>query len=154
MISITRYFHCCCYIDTGPLRPPRLVAEALVTKAIPAKLSSILVTHTQTVREDGKARTPEERSSQVIHSFQVDLVPSLERVMMIRLEPDGRVLLMQSLFSVQINVYSNQKFFFACLGKFPAKGLAPAVEILDKAFVAWRSIHHVPLVNHVSVRAR
>ena len=53
---------------------------------------------------------PEERSVQVIHSFLAqlasgaDLVPGLEQVTMVGLDPGGRVLLMHSLFSVWVNI--------------------------------------------------
>ena len=42
-------------VNPGPLRPPRLVAEALGTGAIPSELSMILADHFRTVREDGAA---------------------------------------------------------------------------------------------------
>ena len=97
-------------VDLGPPRPPRSVAEALGTKAIPADLSIILALHSRTVREDGAACTLEVRLGQVIHSFlaelasEVDLVPGLERVTIAGLDPDGRVLLMHSILSLQGNI--------------------------------------------------
>ena len=53
--------------DPGPPRPPRLVAEALGTWAIPAELAAILAAHYQNVHENGTACMPEERSGRVIH---------------------------------------------------------------------------------------
>ena len=58
----------------------------------------------------------------MIHSFlvelvsEVGLVPGLKRVAMVRLNLDGRVFLMHSLFSIQVKVYSNHRRLFACLG--------------------------------------
>ena len=118
------------------------MAEALGTGAIPSELAAIIAAHSRTVREDGTARTPEVRSGRVIHSFlaklasEVYLVPCLERVKMVRLNPDGRVLLMYSLFSVQVNVYSTQGRLFFCLGDLPDKGLPPVVEIPVEAFAS------------------
>ena len=57
---------------------------------------------------------PKECSDRVIHSFLaqlesgVDLVLGLEQVTMVRLNPDGRVILMHSLLSIWVNVYSTQ----------------------------------------------
>ena len=92
----------------------------------------------------------------MIHSFlaelasEVDLVPSLEQVTMVVIDPDGRVLLMHSLFSVQVNVYLNQRRLFVCLDELPAEGLPPVVEIHVKAFAARRSVRAVPRVDHVT----
>ena len=69
---------------------------------------------------------------------------------MVRVNLDGRVHLMHSLFSVRLDLYSTQRRLFACLGDLPAKGLPPVVEILDKAFAAWRSVCAVPRVDHVT----
>ena len=86
----------------------------------------------------------------VTHSFLEKLlsgvvpVPGLERVTMVRLNPDGRVLLIFSLFSVRVNVYSTQQRLFACLGELPAKGLTPVVEIPIEAFAERRSVRAVP----------
>ena len=98
-------------VDPGPLWLPRLVAEALETGEILAELAAILAEHSRTVCEDGTARTPEVISFRVFHSFQaelaseVGLVPGLKRVAMVGLDLDGRVFLMHSLFSIQVNVY-------------------------------------------------
>ena len=52
----------------------------------------------------------EERSVRVIHSFLAqlasgaDLVPGLEQVTMVGIDPGGRVLLMHSIFSVRVNI--------------------------------------------------
>ena len=99
---------------------------------------------------------PEERLGRVINSFLVqlasgvDLVPSLERVTMVGLDPYERVLLLHSLFSVQVNVYSTQRRLFACLGELTTKGLPPVVEIPNKAFAARHSVRAVPQVDHVT----
>ena len=71
-------------VDPGPLLPPQLVPEAMGTGAILSELAAILAAHSQTVCEDGMARTLEERLGRVIHSFleqiasEVDLVPGLQ----------------------------------------------------------------------------
>ena len=75
--------------DPGLPWLPRSVVEALGTGEI----------HSQTVREDRTAR-PKVRLFPVIHSFlaeillEVDLVPGLERAMMVGLDRDRRMLLM------------------------------------------------------------
>ena len=67
----------------------------------------------------------------MIHYFlaelasEVDLVPGLERVTIVGIDPDGRVLLMKSLISVRVNVYSTQRRLFACLGELPSEGPPP-----------------------------
>ena len=66
------------------------------------------------------------RSGQGIQSFtaeialEVDLVPGLERVTVVRVDPDGGVLLMHSLLSVRFNVYSTECCLFTYLGELPA----------------------------------
>ena len=64
----------------------------------------------------------------------MNLVLGLERVTMVELNPDGRVLIMQSLFSVRVNVYLTHQRIFACLGELPAKVLPPVLEIPVEAF--------------------
>ena len=87
-------------VNPPPPRPPRSVAEALGTGEIPDKLAAILALHSQTVREDRTALTPEKRSGQGIHSFLaqltlgVDLVPGLERVTVVGVDPYRRVHIM------------------------------------------------------------
>ena len=94
-------------VNQSPLWPPQLVAEALGTGAIPDELAAILAAHYQTVHEYRTDRMPEERSIRLIHSVLaqlasgMDLVPGLERVTAVGINPDGKVLLMHSLFSVQ-----------------------------------------------------
>ena len=118
-------------VNPPPLRPPCLVAEDPGTGEIPADLVAILAAHYRTVREDGTARIPEERSGRVIHSFLAQLVsgvnlfPGLERVTMVGIEPDRRVLLLKSLFSVQVNVYLTKRRLFAYLGELPAEPPTP-----------------------------
>ena len=92
----------------------------------------------------------------MIHSFLVqlalgvDLVPGLERVTMVGLGPDGRLLLLQLFFSVRVNVYLTQRHLFACLDDLPTEGLPLVVDIPDEAFVAQRSVCAVPRVDHVT----
>ena len=118
-------------VNQGPPQTPHSVAEALGTGAIPADLAAILAAHSRTVREDGTARTPEERSGRGIHSFLAHLalgevpVSGLERVTLVGVDPDGRLHLMHSLFSVRFNLYSTECRLFACLGKLPVEGLPP-----------------------------
>ena len=64
--------------------------------------------------------------------------------MMVGLEPDGRVLLMHSLFSFQFNVYSTHRPRFACLVGLPAEGLPLVVDIPVEAFATRRSICAMP----------
>ena len=49
------------------------------TGTIPAELTAILVAHSQTVRKDGTARTPEECSVRGIHSFLAQLASGVTR---------------------------------------------------------------------------
>ena len=143
-------------VDPGPPWPPRSVVEVLGNGEIPAELSSILADNSRTFREDGTALTEEKRSNRGIQSFLeqlasgVDPVPVMERVMVVVVEPDGRVNLMHFLFSVQVELYSTQRRMFACLGELPAKGIPPVVEIPNKAFVARRSVRAVPQMDHVT----
>ena len=135
-------------VDPGPLRPPRSVAEALGTGSIPADLAAILGTDSRTVREDRADLPPEKCLG--INSFLehlalgVDMVPGLERVTLVVVNPYGRVLLMQSLFSVRVDLYSTQRLMFACLVEMPSEGLPPVVSILDEAFAARSSIRTIP----------
>ena len=98
--------------DTRLTRSPRSVAEVLGTKSIPAELAAILAEHSWTVRKDGSARTPEERTGRVLHAFLSHLalgevpVPGLDKVTLVGVDEDGRVHLMHSLFSFRVNVYS------------------------------------------------
>ena len=143
-------------VNPWPPPPPRSVAKALETEATQDKLAVILAVLSQTVRKDETDRTPEECSGQVIQSFLVQIssgvepVPGLERVTVVGLDPDGRVLLMHSIFSVRFNVYLTQRRLFACLGELPSEGLPPVVEIPDKAFVSRRTVLAVPRVDHVT----
>ena len=120
-------------VDPPPPRPPRLVAEALGTGEILAELAAILVAHSQTVRKDGTDLTPETHSGRGIQSFLVqlalgvDLVTGMEQVAVVGVDPDGRVHLIQLLFSVQVNVYLSQICLFDCLVQLTAKGLPPVV---------------------------
>ena len=97
-------------VDPGLPRSPWLVAEALGTGSIPANMAAILTEHSRTVRKDGTARTPEECTGRGLHAFLSYLalgevpVPGLERVTLIGIDADGRVHLMQSLFSVRVDV--------------------------------------------------
>ena len=86
-----------------PPRPTRSVTEALGTRKIPAKLAAILAAHSRTFRKDRTAHTPKERLIRVIHSSLAHLalrevpVPGLERVPLVGIKPEGRVILMHSL---------------------------------------------------------
>ena len=143
-------------VDPGPLRPPRLVVEALGIGEILSKLADILAAYSRTVCYDRTSLTPEVRSGRVIHSFleelasEVDLVPGLERVTMVGLDPDERVLLMHLIFSFRVSFYSTQRHIFACLVKIPAKGLPPVVDIPHGDFSARRSVRTVPRVDHIT----
>ena len=56
-------------VDPGLPRSSRLVAEALGTGTISAELTAIPADHSWTIRKDGSAHTPEERTSGGLHSF-------------------------------------------------------------------------------------
>ena len=143
-------------VDQGPPWSLRSVSGDLGTGAILAKLAAILAAHSRTVCKDGTTCTPEERSGRVIHSFLpqlamgVDLIPGLERVTVVGIDPDEWVLLMQLLFSVQVTIYLTYRLLFACLGELPADGLPLVVEIPNEAFAARRSVRTVPRVAHVT----
>ena len=115
--------------DTRLTRLPRLVVEVLGTGSIPTELATILAEHSQTVRKDGLARTPEERTGRGLHAFLSLLalgevpVPGLDKVTLVGVDKDGWVHLMHSLFSVRVNIYSTECRLFACVGGLPAEGL-------------------------------
>ena len=127
-------------VNPGLPRPTRLVAEVLGTGSIPAELAAILVEHSRTVRKDGTARTPEERTGGGLYAILLHLalgevpVPGLVRVTLVGVDEDGRVHLMHLLFSVRINVYSTECHIFACLGELPSEGLPQVTEILPGIF--------------------
>ena len=143
-------------VDTGLPRSPRLVAEALGTESIPAELAVILAEHSRTVHKDGSACMPEERRGRGLHASLSHIVlgevpvPGLECVTLISVNKDGRVHLMQSLFSICVDVYSTEYFLFACLGELTAEGLPPVMEILPDFFVAQRSVYAVPRMDHIA----
>ena len=83
-------------------------------------------------------------------SVGLDLVPGLDRVILIEVNPDRRVLLMHFIFSIRVNVYSTQVRLFTCLGKLPAEGLPMVLEISDKAFAVQRTVFVVLQFNHVT----
>ena len=56
-------------VNPGLPQSPRLVAEALGTGSIPANMAAILTEHSRTVRKDGTAHTPEERTVRGLHAF-------------------------------------------------------------------------------------
>ena len=81
-------------VDLHPTQPPRLVAEAMGTGAIPAELSVILTPFLREVHKDGAALSPEKCSGRGVHSFLeqlmsgVNLIPGLEQVTLVRVYPD------------------------------------------------------------------
>ena len=137
-------------VNLGTPGPPRSVAEALETGAIPAELAAILATNSRTVCMDGTACTLEERSGRGFHSFLAHLVLGevpvlgLEQVTLFGVGPDGRVHLMHSLFSAWVNAYSTECRLFACLGKLSAEGLLLVAEIPPNLFAALCSVRSVP----------
>ena len=143
--------------DPGPLRPPWLVLEALGTGAILTEIATILASHSQTVRKDRAALLADKCLGRGIQYFLaqlasgVDPVPGLERVTLVRVEPDKMVHIMHLLFSVRVDFYLTRRCLFACLGDLPAEpSPPPVVEIPHKAFAARRSIHSVLQVEHVT----
>ena len=106
-------------VDLPPSCPPQLVAEDLGTRAIPSELSEILTARFGTVHKDGAALSSEKRSGQGpfltgAACVGVDLVPVLERVTLIRVDPDGVVHLLYSLLSIRFDLYSTSRHLFAC----------------------------------------
>ena len=97
-------------VDPGLPQTLWSVAVALGTGAILAGLALILVAHSRTVRMDGTARTPEERSGRGLHPFLAHVVlggvpvPGLDWVTLVGADKDGRMHLMHLLFSVRVNV--------------------------------------------------
>ena len=67
-------------VDPGALQKPRLVAEALGTRAIPAEIAAIPKEHSRTVGEYETDYMPEVRSGQVVHPFLAKLVSEVELV--------------------------------------------------------------------------
>ena len=126
------------------------------TGEIPAELAATLAAHSLTACEFGAALTPAKRSGRGIHSFLahlksgVDPVPGLDRVTVVRVDPDRRVHLMHSLFSFRVELYSTQPHLFAGLGNLPPEGLPPVAEIPDEAFAARHSVRFVPQVDPVT----
>ena len=106
-------------VNPGPPQSPWLVPEALGTGAILAEMAAIFAAHSGTFREDRTDCTPEECLGQGIHYFLSHLLfgevldTGLERVTLVRVDPDRRVHLMHLLFSVRVNVYSNLCCLFA-----------------------------------------
>ena len=103
-----------------------------------------------TLRSYGAALTSEKCSVRVIHSFLahillgVDLIPGLERVILVGFNLDVMVNPMHLLFSVQVDTYLTSQRLFVCLVKLSAKGLPPVVEIPHEAFEGRRSVRAVP----------
>ena len=67
-------------VNPGTPRSPRLVVEALRTKAIPTEIAAILVYHYRTIREDGANLMEEKRSGWGIHSFLTHLLSGVDLV--------------------------------------------------------------------------
>ena len=80
----------------------------------------------------------------------MDPVPSLERVTVVRVNPDVSVHLIHSLFSVRVDLYLTHRRLFSCLVELPAEGLDLVVEIPNKFFSVRRSICGIPHVDHVT----
>ena len=143
-------------VELGLSRSPWSVVKVLGTGSILAELAAILAKHSWTVRKDGTARTPEERTGQGQHAFLLHLalgevpVPGLERVTLVGVDEDGRVHLMHSLFSIRVNVYSTDCRLFACVGELPHEGLPQVIEILPDFFMARHSVYAVPRIDHIS----
>ena len=143
----------------GRPRPPAVTTVGgggAWDRAHPGRAGHDLAAHSWTVRKDGTARTPEERTGQGLHFFLSHLalgevpVPGLERVTLVGVDEDRRMHLMHSLFSVRVDIYSTEFRLFACLRKLPVKGLPPVMEILPDFFVARRSVRAVPHIDHIA----
>ena len=88
-------------VNLGPLRPPRLVSEALGIGAIPVELSAILADRFQTVCEDRVALPSDKLSGRGVYSFLVQIVlgvdhiPGLDWVTLVGVDPDRTVHLLK-----------------------------------------------------------
>ena len=80
----------------------------------------------------------------------VDLIPGLEWVTLVRVNLEGMVNLLHSLFSVRVELYSTIQRLLSCQGNLTAKGLLLVVEIHHKTFVARRFVHAVPQLDHIT----
>ena len=144
------------YGQPRPPQTPRLVAEALGTGTILAELSAILAARFWVFREDGAALSSEKRSGQGIHYFLAQLtlgvepILGLERVTLVRIDPNGMVHFMHFLFSVRVNIYSTSRHIFVCLVELPAEGLPLVVEIPHKVLAARGSVCTMTQVYHVT----
>ena len=143
-------------VNPGLSWSPQSVVEALGTRTIPAVLAAILAAHSRTFRKDGLARTPKERTGGGVHSFLSHLAlgevpfPDLERVTLVGVDKDRRVHLMHSLFSICVDVYSTEFCLLVCLGKLPAEGFPPVMEMLPYFFAARRFVRPVQRVDHIA----
>ena len=143
-------------VNQGLLRSPRSVAEVVGTRSIPAELVAIFAEHSRTVRKDGLACTPEERTGREMHAFLLHLalgevpVHGRERVTLVGVDEDGRVHLIHALFSFRVNVYSTECRLFSCLGELPSDGLPQVIDILPDFLVPRRSVRAVPCMDHIS----
>ena len=54
---------------------------------------------------------------------------------LVRVNPDGMVHLMHSLFSVRVNIYLTSQLLFYCLDELTVEDLPPVVEIPHESFV-------------------
>ena len=127
----------------------------LGTGVIPAELSANLAAHFRMLRKDGAALSSEKRSGWGVQSILaqlvlvLDLIPGLERVALVRLDPDRMVHLLNSLLSVRVDLYLTSRRLFTFQGEFSAEVLPPVVGITHEAFAERRSIRAVPQVYHV-----
>ena len=80
----------------------------------------------------------------------VDLIPGLEWVTLVRVNLEGMVNILHSLFSVRVELYSTIQRLLSCQGNLTAKGLPLILEIPHEAFAARRCISAMPLVDHVN----
>ena len=77
------------------------------------------------MKADGGPLSADKRSRQGFHSFlahlasRVDPVPRLEGVVLLQVDPDETVHVLNSLFSVPVDMYSTDRRIFACRGDLP-----------------------------------
>ena len=97
-------------VNHNPLPPPRLVGEVLRTVRLPDDLVAALSDRFRVTKEDGRLLSVEKRSGQGVHFFlnhldyMVDPVPGFERVVLLQVKPDGTVHVLQSMFSVPVDL--------------------------------------------------
>ena len=108
------------------------------------------------MRKDGRPLSIEKSSGRGLHSFLdhlasgVDPVLVFERVALLKVNPDGTVHLLHSLFSVPVGLYSNSRWIFACCGEPHSESLPPVVDMHVYALKALPRLEHTSHLEGVT----